>query len=177
MKKVRFVMFLLSCCMLLNLVPSVANAAEMVESKSIVYADPAEQLLPYQGIMPREPAGLEYLLFGMEANQLTSKLLTTNNSGKFFVKSQIPSDGYLFYVGRLTANKTHAAAGICYYSTSSGEFVSIHETDFPSNTATSSGYILPNNLRDNRAYLGYIKNVDVAGYVSGYVHYYYLDMD
>lgn len=126
--------------------------------------------------MPREPAGLEYLLFAMSASQLTNELLTTRTSGKYFEKDQIPSDGYLFYTGKLIAKNTHAAAGICYYIYATGKFSSIHETSFPSDKVTSSGYLLPSNLSNGYVYFGYIKNVNVTGYVNGYVHFYYLDM-
>lgn len=137
--KRQFIVLVLSFCILFNLVPSVASATEIEPNEMIITADPSEWLIPYQGIMPREPAGLEYLLFTMSASQLTNELLTTRTSGKYFEKDQIPSDGYLFYTGKLTAKNTRAAAGICYYIYATGKFSSIHETSFPSDKVTSSG--------------------------------------
>lgn len=177
MKKTKLsIPLILFCCLLINSVSPVASATEIKAIEAIVAANSAEQLVPYQGIMPRDPAGLEYLLFSMEADHLTNHLLTTRNNGKYFVKSQIPSDSYLFYVGTLNAENTSAAAGICYYNFSSNTFVSIHETNFPSGKATSSGYLSPSNLRSSIDYYGYIKNVNTNGYVDGYVQFYYLDM-
>lgn len=178
MKKVHLFTNAVLICVILGfiLMCPVESSAEVASNETIVMADPSERLLPYQGIMERDPAGLEYLLFPMEARNLTNYLLTTLGTDKYFYKADIPDDGYLFYVGELRANDTSAAAGICYYNTPKGEHESVHETSFPSGVTTSSGYISPSRLRSDLAYLGYIKNVSAKGEVSGFVHYYYLDM-
>lgn len=177
-KKVRQFTNVLLVCVILGfiLMCPVESAAAIVSNETIVMADPSEQLLPYQGMMKRDPAGVEYMLFPMEAHNLTNYLLTTRGTSKYFLKADIPDDAYLFYVGELSANNTSAAAGICYYNSIAGISVSIHETSFPSDTTTSSGYISPSNLRSDRTYYGYIKNLNQSGVVSGYVHFYYLDM-
>lgn len=178
MKKMRLFTNAFLICVILGfiLMCPVESLAEVASNETIVMADPSERLLPYQGIMQRDPAGVEYLLFPMEARNLTNYLLTTRGTDKYFVKEDIPDDGYLFYVGELRADDTSAAAGICYYNMPAGENVSVHETSFPSDVTTSSGYISPSRLRSGLSYLGYIKNLNATGEVSGFVHYFYLDM-
>lgn len=121
----------------------------------------------------REAPGLEQLLFTFYGKNV-STLLSTYGTPKYFVKDDIPTDGYIFYVGKLSSTY-YSEAGICYIDANSNERVPVSTTTFKPDVITTSSNYSPAKLRGDRKYYGYIKRASGTGTVSGYVQYYYLD--
>lgn len=171
-----FAILLIATLVLQNIIFIPAQAIEY-DSDLGMYVDRENYLTPYQSSqssLEREAPGMEHLLFPMYANSLT-QLLSTHGTAKYFYKSDIDEDGYLFYTGELTSSSSRVKVGIAYKNPANGEIVSVHATSFETNKVYSSENISPSKLSSNIKYLGFINATDCSA-VSGYVHYYYFEL-
>ena len=157
---------------MLNLLCINANATQINYDADILYI-PEYMLTPYKSPSAKVAPGLEYLIFRMDVNNLVS-LKSTYGTGKYFYKSTIPSNGYLFYIGNLTSSAGKIKVGIGFKNPVNGEIVSVHESSFASGKVSYSENISPSNLRSDIMYLGYVDGRS-NGPINGYVQYYYND--
>ena len=173
MRKNKYFSFIASLLIIaLNFPCIIANAADIAPDTNIIY-NTEYTLTPYEVSPSRVAPGLEYLIFRMDVTNLIS-LKSTYGTGKYFYKDTIPSDGYLFYVGKLTSSGGSIDVGIGFKNSANGEIVSVHESSFTSGQVSYSNNISPSNLRNNIMYLGYVDG-RTNGPISGYVQYYYND--
>lgn len=119
--------------------------------------------------------GLENHLFTMNASSLT-KLLTTNNTNKYFYSEKFSDNGDVYFCGTLTSNRDTPYAGICVWSPASSSFVSKFSAEFTSGEFCCSEMIATTQFVDTWKYLGYINGTDTGG-TSGSVQYWYLNYD
>lgn len=110
-------------------------------------------------------------LFSMTANALNS-LLSTNNTTKYFYKSDLPTDSYIYYYGTLSSNNGHSIrAGIGYVGNNNYIYL-VDDTVFPSGQNYTSDVLYTSNLNSSKKYVGFIDGANTDG-AYGTVHYYY----
>lgn len=173
----KFIRICCCLCMLTVLFSFLGLRAEAseIDSECDIIDDKANYLIPYNGPMTRDPVGTEYLLFSMNFTNVNGLKTTRSSPGnKFFEKEDIPSDDYLYYVGKITS-KYGTKAGICFYDSGDGIFITEHSTGFSSGVTTNSPYLSPSNLRSEAAHFGFVKDESGSGNASGYVQFYHFD--
>jgi hypothetical protein len=168
---IRLVTLMCTVAMLVSCILFPASADAVAGNEPFRLGRPDEMLSEIPQIA-REAPGLEQLLFTLYGSNVSS-LLSTYGTSKYFIKDDIPTNGYIFYVGKLSSTY-YSEAGICYIA-SDGERTAVSRTTFKPDVVTTSSNYSPAKLRSDRKYYGYIKRASGTGTVSGYVQYYYLD--
>ncbi len=169
---IRLMALMCTTVILVSCILFPASADIFTEDETLRSGNPTEMLSEISSTARVAP-GLERMLFSFRGDHV-SNLLTTYGTTKYFEKSDIPENGYIFYVGQLSSTY-YSEAGICYIMSSGGERVAVTRTRFEPGQITTSSNYSPASLRSDLRYYGYIKRASGVGSVTGYVQYYYLD--
>lgn len=146
--------------------------------------DQTGEILPDVEYIPvnpgkRDPVGTEILLVSLNAATVTDTLNTYNkqtNNYRSFNKSDLDSDSYLYFVGKMThTDGLSVRVGVCYYNPLTGLFKKDLYCNFSSGSSQMSPYFNVSDLSSSRAYYAFVTNYSGVGAVSGWLQVYEVD--